>query len=317
MKRLRQADSATKDAGLQTGGTTTTFQTTQPMAEARGGLKLAAVQGRYFERLLSADRIKRHAFHSCRYGFCEYAAIVKKRHEECGDSAFVYSDRDKALMGVFDGVSGKVNSSLASSAAAQAALEYLRKLPKCNERQMEIAIIRASQAVKAGDTTAVVAFVHKDGMFLIGGVGDSPAYAIDAAGHIAPGISLDKGVADDMPVAAFFKYRHAATASLHKPHKELNPHIWGGKLEKDELLILASDGLSDNLFVKVNDGKVSDSWGMEDLKRILANERSPVKIVRLLADEVANRIARGKVKKPDSILEPNKDDLSILALRFK
>jgi serine/threonine protein phosphatase PrpC len=90
-----------------------------------------------------------------------------------------------------------------------------------------------------------------------------------------------------------------------------------GKLKKGEAILLASDGLLDNLRVKVHDGYVTDSSGTEDLARLVGRERDPEKISRLLMKEIVTRIKAGKKEKAGLMLVPKEDDIAIAALRFK
>jgi serine/threonine protein phosphatase PrpC len=250
-------------------------------------------------------------------GFCDFSIIVKKCHEECGDSAFAYSDAKKAVIGIFDGVSGEPGAALASSAAASAALLHLKALDRCDGKQMKEALMQAQLAVSAGYTTAIVLFLHADGSFIIAGVGDSPAYGISSGGKISLEIPPSRTTGDRDSIFKFFYFRNLVTAVLGPGGKDVAINMRSGKLKKGEVIIIASDGLLDNLWVKVHDGYVADSSGTADLAGLIGKERSPKKIIALLVKEIVTRIKAGKKEKAGLMLVPKEDDIAIAALRFK
>jgi len=269
------------------------------------------------EKLIPGTKVTASASCSGSAGFCDFALTVKKGHEECGDSAFAYSDAGKVVVGIFDGVSGEPGAATASSDAAAAALKHLKTLDTCDGKRMRDALMQAQLAVTAGYTTAVILFVEKDGSFLVAGVGDSPAYSISAEGRVEMEIPLARMTDDGDSIFKFFYFRNVVTSVLGPSGQDVPVRMREGRLKKGEVLLLASDGLSDNLWVKVRDGYVKDGSGTDDLKTLIGKQRDPGKIIGLLLDGVAERIAAGKKEKKGMMLVPKEDDVAITALRFK
>lgn len=267
------------------------------------------------ERLMPGTRIKTSASVSGSSSFCEFFILVKKGHEECGDSAFAFCDEQKAVLGVFDGVSGEAGAASASSRAAEAALGYLKKLDKCSEEKMREAIALAGDAIEIGFTTALVLFVERNGSFVICSVGDSPAYGI-AKGKVELELPLARAVADKDSIFKFLHFRNLVTSILGPGGGEAKLHLRKGKLRRDEMFILASDGLSDNLWLKIKEGYVTDSSGSDDLKALVGKEKNPEKITKKLSSEIAKRIKAGRKEAKGALLEPKKDDIAIAVIRF-
>jgi serine/threonine protein phosphatase PrpC len=269
------------------------------------------------KKLIAGNGVKGAESFSGSCGFCDFSVLVKKGHEECGDSAFAWCGERIAAAGVFDGVSGEAGAAAASSAAAAAAMESLMKAEKADEKALKAAIIAANSATESGYTTAVILIVSPDGSFAVAGVGDSPAYSISAKGAVSLELPLGRAVGDGDSILKFLHFRSMVTSVLGRSGIDLALHSRSGRLRKGEMIILASDGLSDNLFFSVKDGYVSDTAGTADLKRILGEMRNPAAIAAKLAKTVSARLAKGKAEKKGSLLVPKNDDVAIAALRFK
>ena len=248
--------------------------------------------------------------------FCEFFALVKKGHEECGDSIFVYYDETRLAVGLFDGVSGEEGAASASFEAASAALKYLAKAKKPDESTMKEAMAQANGAIRSGFTTAALALIIKDGSFMVAGVGDSPIYSISANG-VDVELPIGRPVGDTHSILKFLALRNLVTSVLGNSGGDINMHVRAGKMKKGETLLLASDGLSDNLYFKVNEGYVSDTAGSTDLAALIGKARNPEAMVKTLAKEVAARLAKGKVEEKTRWLVPKQDDLALAAIRFK
>lgn len=268
------------------------------------------------KKLLAGLKIKDAVEAGGSGGFCEFSAFVKKGHEECGDSAFIYCDGGKFAAGVFDGVSGEAGAASASSDAAAAALDYLAKAEKADEKTLREAVVHANDAVKSGFTTAALALVMKDGSFVVAGVGDSPVYSMSKNGEIDTELPLGRAVGDNDSVLKFLNFRNLVTSALGRLEADMDLHMRSGKLEKGELLILASDGLSDNLSFTVAEGYVSDTAGTADLGKLLGKTRKPETIVKILAKAVAARLAKGQKAGGGRMLAPKQDDVAMVAFRF-
>jgi len=181
---------------------------------------------------------------------------------------------------------------------------------------MKGAMAKANGAIRSGFTTAALAFVRKDGSFIVAGVGDSPIYSIGAKG-VDVELPIGRPVGDTHSILKFLALRNLVTSVLGNSGGDINMHVRSGKMGKGETLLLASDGLSDNLYFKVNEGYVSDTAGSADLAALIARMRNPETMVKTLAKQVAARLAKGKVEEKTRWLVPKQDDLALAAIRFK
>jgi serine/threonine protein phosphatase PrpC len=267
------------------------------------------------ESLISGKDVTASSDASGKNAFSEFFIFVRKGHEDCGDSAFAYSDEKKTIIAVFDGVSGEAGAANASTEAASAILEALKSENHADPKAVERAFIKAQEKITFGLTTAAVAFIEKTGAFVVAGVGDSPVYGVDKKGKITLELPLARAVKDGDAILKYFYYRNLLTSAIGQDSSgELA--IRSGKLEKGEMLILASDGLSDNLYVKTKEGFVTDSSGCEDLADIARGKKTAESLANALSDETAKRISVGKIERHDSMLVPKEDDLSIAVIRM-
>ncbi len=269
------------------------------------------------ERIISGTMVRDSQSFSSKADFWEASLIVKKGHEECGDSAFIYSDANKVIVGVFDGVSGAAHAASASSKAARAVLDHLKTVERANKKDLQDALLKANLAIDRGYTTASIMLVMKNGSFAVAVLGDSPVYGIDYKGDVTLEMPMGRVVKDNDSIVKFFHFRNYVVGALGPTKQTVEARIAKGKLKKGEVVLIASDGLSDNLFLLISEGYVIDSSGTQDLKALIGTEREPGKIVSLLAKEIAKRIGAGRVEKQDSIMIPKQDDLAIAAFRFK
>lgn len=267
------------------------------------------------EKIIRGEDVRNPEHFTGKTAFCAYSMVIRKGHGECGDSAFVYADDGKVVAAVFDGVSGEPGAALASSDAACATLDYLKKLPQADEDAIKETFTKAHLAIRFGATTAALLFIKEDGSFTIASIGDSPIYSINGKGKLSLELPLARAVGDGDSILKFFYYRNLVTSVLGSPG-ELNLSIRQGKLKKGELFILASDGLSDNLFVKTKGGFVTDSSGEEDLKALVNRKKSPEAIVGRLLSELEKRISKGKVERKGAILVPKEDDIAIIVVKW-
>ena len=268
------------------------------------------------EKVIRGLSVKDSKNFSSDAGFCEISMLVKRGHEECGDSAFLYIDDKKAIIAIFDGVSGESGAAAASSQAAEIILDSLKSLDKADDKSIAAALSSANDGIKFGYTTAAVLFVQKDGSFKIGSIGDSAIFSMRGA-VVSLEIPLGRVVKDKDSILKFFHYRNLVTAVLGPSGMEINASLKSGKLKKNDILILASDALCDNLYVKTFEGYQTDSSGTDDLRSMIGKLRDPKKIVDKITSEIASRIKIGKIQFPDRMLVPKEDDLSIVVLKFK
>lgn len=267
------------------------------------------------ERLLLGSGISAKAETGGRMGLCEYHMLVRRGHEECGDSAFFYCDSKQVIMGVLDGVSGEHGAASASSLAACEVLERLKgKRP--TERALKEAIVHASGKIIAGFTTIALAMIDSKGSFMMASVGDSPIYSIAEDGGLDLEIPLGRPVGEGDAILKFFYFRNLVSSVLGPSGAHIEMRLRKGKLKKGEVLILASDGLTDNLYMGTKEGYIADPAGKEDLKALVGKLRNPKGIVKMLEGEVAERLMKGRVEGKGRILVPKQDDLAIIALRW-
>jgi serine/threonine protein phosphatase PrpC len=267
------------------------------------------------ENLLLGKRITQKASAGFESKICHIHALVMKGHGECGDSAFVYSDDERAIIAVFDGVSGEPDAAHASSLGATELLEFLKKKPH-DDKSIRDALIHASKQIIKGYTTASVISILKDGSFIMATVGDSPIYGMDKDGNLGLEIKPGRPVGKGDAIFKFMNFRTLVTSVLGPSEVDMEIQMKEGRISKGEILILASDGLSDNLFVKVKEGYVTDASGSDDLKELIGELKTPEKIVKRLEEELTARISTGKIEKPGEVLHPKPDDLAIIVLRW-
>jgi len=273
------------------------------------------------EKMIAGGDVRDMARWSGKSPFCESALLVRKKNgaAACGDSAFSYSDQEKAVLGVFDGVGREADANLASSKAAAGALSYLKeiKLPDCSGLLlcMKDAFRQAAVSIKTGDTTGVLALILKTGSGVIGSAGDSPAYILRSDGTTEIPLPLDTERGNGARLLDFFSRRSIIFSCL--PMTWERAHIAPIQLNEGDRLVLASDGLSNNLFVSVRHNRVTDCSGTADLAQLLGGAHEPAQMIALLAEEVARRIEARSIWKWGRTMISKPDDVSIAALRFK
>ncbi|MBU0533056.1 SpoIIE family protein phosphatase [Candidatus Micrarchaeota archaeon] len=265
--------------------------------------------------LILGTKVKNTATFASNTKIGECFCLVQRGHEECGDSAFVYMDDKKAILGVFDGVSGEPGAASASSLAASTLLTYLKKYDKADEKLIQKAFSDVNKKIKHGYTTATICFISKDGSTIVAGVGDSPIYGIND--NVVLELPLGRIVEDQHSIFKYFYFRNIVTSVLGPLGSDIHIHTREGKLKKGDLLILATDCLNDNLYVKIREGYLTDCSGTEDLKNIIGKTKKPKLIVEKLVKEIKKRIKNGKVQLDDRMYVPKEDDLAIIAFRFK
>lgn len=276
------------------------------------------------ERVLDGSKITDSESFSFKEAPFSVSVLVKRGHEECGDSAFSYCDKDKLIIGVFDGVSGEPGASIASSDAARSILASLKSKNKASENDMLEALSKADCEIKKGYTTALVLFIERtSGEFVIASIGDSVAYTRDKKGDVALELPISRVVRNGDSVMRFLTYRNLVTSVLGKGNANNEAQVPGissespdvsicsGKMGTGDFFILASDALPDNLFIKVDDGIVKDSSGNDDLESLIEGEADSKKIVMKLEATVKMRIDQGRFERKNEFLVPKEDDLTI------
>jgi serine/threonine protein phosphatase PrpC len=266
------------------------------------------------EDLIKGSGVKASEKASGKTSFASYSMIVKKGHGECGDSAFVYHDGEKLVAAVFDGVSGEPGAPHASSEAAAAILASLKGTGDAGEKEIKSALMKGHLAIKIGATTASILFLKKDGSFTAASVGDSPIYSVESKGAISLELPLDRIVKENDSILKFFNFRNMVSCILGGQN-DLHMHLCTGKMGAKDMFIIASDGLSDNLFVKVDDGYVTDTSGVEDLAHLIKGRVAPGAIIESLMDAIGKRQKKGRVDQAGRVLVPKDDDISIIVVK--
>lgn len=250
--------------------------------------------------------------------FGDAQCIVKKCHTVCGDSAFVYLNNDKAMLAVFDGVSGEAGADKASSFAAESIFEELKDISSPSEKQIKKALVNVHTNIDHGFTTALIVVILPSGSYLAASVGDSSLYSIDKKGQVDLEIPLSRIIGDGDNKFRYFLFRDIVRHALGWTKCDLEIMFQKGKLSNGEILILTSDGLSDNLKIKISEDKIQDASGRHDLKKIIGAERSPEKITKALYAEFKKRSKlRKKTETKGFILAPKLDDLALVVFRFR
>ena len=250
-------------------------------------------------------------------GFAEVSYVVRKGHEACGDSAFAYVDDRKAIIAVFDGVSGEPGAEQASSVAAVATLNSLKAKDSPTKDDIQEAFVEAHSNITYGFTTAAVAVVERKGRFISGSVGDSTLYSLGRKGRVRLELVPMRIVGNGTPVMDFLMQRAVVPVALGLP-SDMQIYMREGRLSDGDSLLLMTDAVLDNLSVNVRKGKVSDCSGVADLTRILRGAAGIKEAVSRIRDEIVRRMdARFDIRDPDAVLVAKQDDMAIVGLRFK
>jgi len=250
-------------------------------------------------------------------GFVDVAYVVRKGHAVCGDSAFAYVDDRKAVVAVFDGVSGEPGAEEASSIAALAMLNHLKGIDSPTRNDLQESLVNAHANVIVGYTTATIAVVEKGGRFICASVGDSTIYSLGKNNRmkleLEPMRTVGKGTQADE-----FIFQRMVVPSALGLDADMQILMREGKLGDGDILLVMTDAVMDNLRIKLKAGKVADISGLEDLKLIIGDASGTAAIVNRVRDEIVRRMkARFDIREEGSMLVSKLDDLAIVGLRFK
>jgi hypothetical protein len=249
--------------------------------------------------------------------FADIAYDVRRGHETCGDSAFAYCDDKKAVIAVFDGVSGEPGAAEASSIAALAILNHLKGKDSPTKNDMQESLVNAHANVIVGYTTASVAVVERGGRFICASVGDSTIYSLGKDGGMKLELQPMRTVGKGAPVDEFIFQRMVVPVALGLD-ADMQILMREGKLDDGDFLLVMTDAIMDNLKIKVKGGKVADTSGVEDLRLIIGDASGAANVVKSIRDETVRRMdARFDIREKDSVLVSKLDDLAIVGLLFK
>lgn len=195
------------------------------------------------------------------------------------------------LLMVADGMGGHVGGAVASQTVIQAVADHYLKAPhngdfllflgECLQTALQ-ALRTRSQSEPSLDSmgsTIVLAVLDK-GQAWVANIGDSRAYLIH--GREMKQVSFDHSVVGDQVRAGLITTlqarshpkRNRLTQSLSPKRPEIKPHICQVPFDKDDTLLLCSDGL----------------WGVvpEAMLQAVANDLPPHKAVEKLVDLAKN-----------------------------
>src|SRR3989338_5908216 len=239
------------------------------------------------------------------------AYIKKSKEHSCDDSALLIIKDEYTLIGVFDGVSGQPNASTASETALITIVNYAEKNfgKKKVEELLENAISEANYAVQAGGTTASIALILKDGSYYYANIGDSHIYKI-SKNKIT---RITKDDRDSSSFASYIKGRYYVAECIGSLITSID--TGNGKLNRGEIIFAVSDGIVDNLFVKVEGGIVTDTSGKEDLERIFESKNIKT-MCEALAEEIKKRMQLKEEVIDNGILVPKEDDAAIVIFKY-
>ena len=248
-------------------------------------------------------------------GFVDFSYFVKKGHDVCGDSAFVYHDEKKAIIAVFDGVSGVDGAEQASSIAAVFILNYLKNMSSPNKDDLQEALVNAHANIVYGFTTALIVVIMKDGKFIAGSVGDSALYSY-GKGKLQLELAPLRLVGEGMDFFRYMMGRNIVPNALGMP-SDMEILFRDGALEKGDILLLVTDGIVDNLKILTKENLVTDCSGINDLLAIIETETDVDKIVKRITDCI---FLRWENKNVPLVLGEKitikTDDLDIVGIQF-
>ena len=247
--------------------------------------------------------------------FADFSYHIKKGHDVCGDSAFVYYDEKKAVVAVFDGVSGVDGAEQASSIAAISILNYLKNISSPNKDDLQEALVNAHANIVYGFTTALVVVIMKDGKFTAGSVGDSALYSY-GKGKLQLELAPLRLVGEGMDFFRYMMGRNIVPNALGMP-SDMEILFRDGALEKGDILLLATDGIVDNLKILTKENLVTDCSGKKDLLAIIDSETDVDKIVKKITDCIFLRWENKNV--PLALGEKitiKTDDVAIVGIQF-
>jgi serine/threonine protein phosphatase PrpC len=249
--------------------------------------------------------------------FAEIAYAIRKVHSECGDSAFIHADKNRAILAVLDGVSGEPGAEAASSVAAFAILNYLKKRENITSIDLQDALIHGHNNIIMGSTTALIVVIEKDGSFICASVGDCALYSLDKNGEIKLQIEPMRAVGKGSAIFRFMMLRNLV-GSVLGTREDLDIYSKKGKLDPGEFLLLMSDGITDNLKIKTKEGNVDDCSGEYDLAKIIGKQADVKKIVGKIKNEVWHRIQdKVEVKEENESLIIKPDDFALIGFKLK
>jgi serine/threonine protein phosphatase PrpC len=273
-----------------------------------------------------------------------YASVRKGQTREiCQDTVAVLVDRRFTLIGVFDGYSGGgeifsaslADHVLSSCAGNKGSLLEDPDAGRLLERALG-GMLEGRSFSQNGGTTAAVALVLPDRSYSVCNVGDSASYLIRGSrsrrlfGHGYMARSFDVGRLGVKPYVFFTRHNDIQFAVTSDGIRSFSngsfdpvaPEVRSGVLAPGTGILLASDGLSNNLgFTLDRHGHIKDVSGCADLSSIigkLGNAPSAGKAIMKAVEERAGRSrecwSRAMEGEDGITLLPSNDDVSFVLL---
>lgn len=240
-----------------------------------------------------------------------------KNHETCDDAVLLLVNENFALIGVFDGVSGEPFAQSASETALRTIKFFItQNFGKMqNEKLVERAIEEANFAIDKGATTVSIVLVLPDGQYFFENIGDSHIYKLDEHGKVHR-ITKDFKGANGSGVIEYLHNRYLVGNCLGGLVREGEIEFGQGKLKKGEFLLAMSDGVTDNLFIEVEGGVISEGSGKHDLEILLDGKDMASEIIDAIAKVVKHRMRSGEMSGDGKILVPKEDDIGLVVFKF-
>jgi serine/threonine protein phosphatase PrpC len=248
--------------------------------------------------------------------YAEISYVVRRMHDVCGDSALIYTDKNKTILAVLDGVSGEEGAEQASSIATIAILNFLKNNDSIKKDDLHDALVNAHSHIVYGFTTVLVVVVKPDGSFLSASVGDSTIYSLSKSGKLNLEMDLMRMVGVGSPVFRFALFRNNVTSVLGL-QADLEIFFKEGSLDSGDSLLLVTDGILDNLKFEIENEKVKSCSGIKDLSNIIDKEKNIKKITTKIRKEILKRMDdRIEIKEETESLIIKPDDFAIIGLQF-
>lgn len=288
------------------------------------------------------------------------AHVSKAKQRERGqDVAMVITSGEQNVVGVFDGY-GQLGDDLPSELAYtmcmlwqlrrdtidscqaaeafihDAAMLALRRIRECYQVEEPDREGRTPTLVPRGDlpyggTTAMLAFMFPDGRFLASCVGDSACYVVrpdeGAERYFTYNTIPSRDWRSEYPIPSvdvcvqdYVSLRNVLVYSVTGIRVD-RVETMEGRLEKGDMLILASDGVTKNLSIETDEmGKVREVGGCRDIEDIAGKSKGAKKAAGTIMKAIQKRAGfTPGDEKPigmpgNRVLLPADDDVSLVVV---
>ncbi len=269
-----------------------------------------------------------------------FAQVLKgEKKTKCQDAILFSVDKEHLLIGVLDGfgVDGNhlpviVGDNIAKYWNALKHLQMGEAGLKHIVFNAEIQSLRNSYypGMKGG-TTAVIATVSPDNRYQVASVGDSACYHIDKQGNAKRLFSNDlsvfhygqmkiQGSAIGADPGIYARTRNFLATSISSHFDMSHIETTEGILGIGEKIILVSDGITKNMYLKLDEeGKLLDTSGCFDIERLIRGKSDAGIVADTILAMAKKRALAGEMrtrfnKDGHSILLPADDDMAVLVM---